>query len=316
MKKKHHRLIVGNPAGKIRLGDDYFHFFIPEFSRPTGRYASKWLIRVFNAFLRNRGIAMLNNPCTPGIGLPDLSEDQLIELRQKSPFRTVIVNKRNALQGSPDEIEAEPFMILKIRGNWNSMSDYIADMSSKYRVRTKKVYELSHALVCEKLTGENIPGNILQEIAELLKQTLSKKTLALPPDLEGLLSSFANQYGKQFEAAIYKTRENEIIGFLSRVFIGDTAYAMHIGYKAEKARDLHLYQRMMYDLIGEAIEKKLKVVNLGRTATEIKSTLGAEPQQNYFQILSRSRLINAGLRIYKKYFYKASEYTIRYPFKV
>lgn len=316
MKSNMTRLTVGNPAGTIKLRDHVYQFYIPEFSRPTGKYAAKSFVRLMNAFFQRGSIAMLSNPCTPGIGLPELSKEQLEELRKNTPFRTVIINKNGqCTQDNEICFPAEPFMVVKIPGTWKSAEDYVGAMQSKYRVRTKKVYELSQSLKSTVYSGTQIPEMLFPKLAELLSQTLSKKTLALPPDLHGLLKAFAYQYAEQFEIEVYKDKDDKIIGFLSRIHLDKTTFALHIGYNADIARELHIYQRMMYDLIISSIQKGMTEVNLGRTATEIKSTLGAEPVGNMVMLVSNNPIIRVAARVYLKYFYKTPVYTIRKPFK-
>ena len=72
---------------------------------------------------------------------------------------------------------------------------------------------------------------------------------------------------------------------------------------------------MMYDLIEYSILNKKKSINIGRTATEIKSTLGAVPIENSFVLFTKSRALRYFLNFYTKNIHKAPNYIIRNPFK-
>jgi hypothetical protein len=312
----HKSLVIGNPADTINTTDGVVTLYIPEFSRPTGRYINKLMLRILNRLLRSGSMAIAGNPCTPGLGLMEnLSVDGARDMLQKSPQRTIMVNCKNPSDQIPGIIfKAEPFMRLRIRENWSSLADCISAMHSKYRVRAKKALGESGVLQSNIYRGLEIPAALFPVMAELLTQTLSKKTIALPSNLSRLLRSFANQFGNQFEVQIYEY-ENRVVGFLSRIYLPSGVYGMHIGYENTNAKQGHIYQRMMLDLIDQAIVSGAATVNLGRTATEIKSTLGAEPEENYFVILSRNPMIRFAANAYKKLFFRPSEFIIRHPFK-
>lgn len=310
-------LMIGNPAETISTSAGPVTLYIPEFSRPTGKYVNKLILRMLNGLVRRGSIVMAGNPCTPGLELLEAGElNPADEIFNNAPHRTVIMNFRGADPRHRGIVfQAEPFMQLALRESWHGFDDYLNDMHSKYRVRARKVYSLSEELECSVYRGIQIPDNLYPEIAALLAGTLANKTLALPPNLEQLLRSFSYQYGEHFEVAVY-SYQGRNVGFLSRLYLGDKVHAMHIGYDGTLARNMHLYQRMMYDLIASGISRRAALINLGRTATEIKSTLGAEPVENSMVIMSRNPLIRQTLRLYKRYMFKPETYVIRHPFKV
>lgn len=311
-----HPLTVGNPAETVQTSAGPVTLYIPEFSRPTGRYVNKLLMRLLNGMVRRGSIVMAGNPCTPGLGMIPYTKPEPGQLMLKADLhRTVVINHPGIPADSVGIVfQAEPFMHLHIRPEWHTFQDYVNDMSSKYRVRTRKVYAESALLTREIYAGDEIPVELFSVMAGLLANTLARKTLALPPDLRQLLIAFSRQYGRHFEVEIYR-HEGRPAGFLSRIHLGGEVHAMHIGYESEHAREWHLYQRMMYDLIDTAIQRDARLVNLGRTATEIKSTLGAVAENNSFVVYSRNPLVKTGLRIYKRLFFKPRPYVLRSPFK-
>ncbi len=310
-------LVIGNPADNMMTDSGLITFYIPEFSRPTGRYINKILLQILNRIVRNGSVAVAGNPCTPGLGLMgELTVDTAKSIINKSKQRTVIVNCKQFQTGiNGISFAAEPFMKLALPVKWKTLDDYISAMHSKYRVRVKKAITESSVLQSSTYRGRGIPATLFPVLAELLSQTLAKKTIALPSNLSQLLKAFANQFGNDFEVQVYEF-DNRPVGFLSRVYLSSGVYGMHIGYNGQHARQWHLYQRMMIDLIEKSIHSGAETVHLGRTATEIKSTLGAEPEENYFVLISRNPLIRAAAVIYKKLFFKPAAFIIRQPFKV
>ncbi|MFM7586588.1 MAG: hypothetical protein ACKO6M_06170, partial [Bacteroidota bacterium] len=104
------------------------------------------------------------------------------------------------------------------------------------------------------------------------------------------------------------------VGFVTGLKIGDTLHALHLGYDAEKTEGMHLYERCLLDMVEMGIQMGVKTVQMGRTATEIKSTLGAEPLQNSLVFFVRNPLLRALLKAYARSVYQPPPFTLRHPF--
>jgi hypothetical protein len=64
-----------------------------------------------------------------------------------------------------------------------------------------------------------------------------------------------------------------------------------LGYDEKMQRETMLYLNMLYDMIGYSIKKKFKKIIFGRTALEIKSSVGAEPEQMFGYIKHSNPLL-------------------------
>jgi hypothetical protein len=71
---------------------------------------------------------------------------------------------------------------------------------------------------------------------------------------------------------------------------------------------------MLLDFVKFAIEKEKYSIHFGRTATEIKTTIGAEPIPLHAYLKMSNRLMNASLPYFLKRI-KPAEYVARNPFK-
>jgi len=287
-----------------------------ELSKPTGKYISRAILRLFNLFLQKKYVRYIGHSCAPGIALTQLDREkgyeQFNDGTQQCGIIIANVPGSNNYTGAVS-ILADPFMYILLRPHWTSFDAYLKDMSSKYRTRTKRVYVLSRELHVEKMRGDQLKNNTA-DCAELLFETLKHKTITLGKDLNQLLQCYCASLGEQF--SIHKYYLNgKVIGFISYIHWKDEIHAMHLGYDIDKGTELHLYQRMMYDLIDYAIQQKAKRLNLGRTAPEIKSTFGAVPEENSMVFFTKNLLIKYMLVIYQQYFYKATPYVLRHPFK-
>lgn len=287
-----------------------------ELSKPTGKYIARAILKLLNLLLKKKYVRYIGHSCAPGIALTQLDGEkgyeQFNEGTQQCGVIIANVPGSSSYKGAISLL-ADPFMYILIRPHWITFDEYLKDMSSKYRTRTKRVYALSKELHFEKISGDQLKNNT-SDCSELLFETLKHKTITLGKDLNHLLQCYCNSLGEQF--SIHKYYLNgKAIGFISYIHWQDEIHAMHLGYDIEKGTELHLYQRMMYDLIDYAIQQKVKRLNLGRTAPEIKSTFGAVPEENSMIFYTKNIFIQLLLEIYKRYFYKPTPFVLRHPFK-
>jgi hypothetical protein len=308
-----------NYAGKVQNKFGSFPLSFMELSKPTGKYVSRLLMREVNILTRRHSVVLIGNSCAPGYFFPQLEPDKGIAQFKRESHDTCgvfVANVPSEAVVSEDAVcfEAEPFMILRLREQWKNFEDYLSAMQSKYRVRAKKVLELSEPLQLEIYDAENLPEAILDSCAVLLHETLKEKTLAMNKNLRGMLQCFAGHFGGRIQFRVYR-KNGIVVGFITCTQLGDRMLAWHLGYDASQAKELHIYQRMLYDLVRDAISQGCCSVNFGRTATEIKSTIGAEPMENKFVVYARNPFMRKLLHFYKRRYFKPASYTLRRPFK-
>ena len=75
------------------------------------------------------------------------------------------------------------------------------------------------------------------------------------------------------------TLEGEIIGFHCGMCDGQEVEAYFVGFERDHNKSHALYQRMLLEFIQWGLREGCGCVNLGRTALDIKASLGAEPQR-------------------------------------
>jgi hypothetical protein len=309
-----------NYAGMARNSHGAYPLSYLELSRPTGRYVSRWLLQELNVFTRRHSIIMIGNNCVPGYFFPKLETGAGVEqFFQNRPLNCgiFIANVPGNFNNLPGAVvfQAEPFMVLNMRQHWTSAEAYLADMHSKYRVRTKKVLELSSGLEMKRFYGDGLEKDLIRKCAAMLQHTLREKTLAMNKNLEGILERFAEHFGSQFRVHVYY-QQGKPVGFITCSISNRQLIAWHVGYEAAIAKETHIYQRMLFDLIDLGMQERVQTMNLGRTATEIKSTFGAEPIENQFVVFARNPVLRAMLRFYKKHHFRPKEFILRRPFKV
>ena len=108
--------------------------------------------------------------------------------------------------------------------------------------------------------------------------------------------------------------EGKLVGFLSGIISRNTLDAHFVGIDYDLNRELAIYQRMLYDYIEMAITQRVKWLNFGRTASEIKSSVGAVPQEMTIYLRHRKHLPNKILSLFLNKI-KPTEFNQKFPFK-
>ena len=83
----------------------------------------------------------------------------------------------------------------------------------------------------------------------------------------------------------------------------------------ETAKQIGLYQHMLYDMVAFGILAKAERLHFGRTAPEIKSTIGATPSPMYGYVKHFNPVFNLLMVRTFTANLKPKKYIIRDPFK-
>lgn len=213
------------------------------------------------------------------------------------------------------ELHVESDMAMPINRQWRTFEDYLNALSSKYRVRTKKVLSLCNENEVQTIdmSADDIKRNE-QDLYRLYTRVMDNADFSL-----GRLvpTFFYEQKLNQTDAyrVIGYFKEGQLIGFISAYLINNKLEVHYTGMDHDMCRPIHLYQHMMYDMIKLAIENGMHQIHFGRTATEIKSTVGATPKPMYGYLKHFNPLVNATLVKGYTRSLRAKEYVIRNPFK-
>lgn len=191
-------------------------------------------------------------------------------------------------------IKVEPNMLVHLKPEWKSFEDYKDALKSKYRIKANKADSKSQALE-DRFMSKNDIESAQKALQNLYQNTIDNanfnaQVLNLKTYIE--LKSF---YKDDFIVKGYFL-DSEIVGFLSALKNRSHLDAHFIGlnYRLNKAHAI--YPRILNDYVRIGIENKVSVINLGRTASEIKTTIGAVPLDLSCYIKHKSPFINALVR--------------------
>ncbi|WP_116127102.1 GNAT family N-acetyltransferase [Lewinella sp. IMCC34183] len=169
-------------------------------------------------------------------------------------------------------LPADPVMHLDLTP-FATPEDYLDRLSSKYRVRYRRARGKLGELVRRRLSPEEV-GHYLPRLYALYLETsrgADVNVVHLQPDYFGWL-------GRSGQLHAYFTPDAELVGFTSGLPNGPVYQAHFLGLEEAYKYSHHLYHNMLYDLLEDAIRSGYDRLDYGRTALEIKSSVGAEPR--------------------------------------
>lgn len=206
----------------------------------------------------------------------------------------------------------QPSMELNIDANWKTFDDYLAAFSSKYRVRAKSALKKGVRLVHKELSADEIMEHY-ESIQKLYKNVEERADFQLVTVSDNYFFDLKVALEDKF---IFKAffLDNEMVAFSTLFHGNDYLDANFIGMNYDYNLENCIYQNILYDDVKIAIEKRVSVLYYGRTALEIKSTLGAEPHDMYLFVKHTNRITNSILGTIMANL-KQQEWIQRRPFK-
>jgi hypothetical protein len=211
------------------------------------------------------------------------------------------------------QFEVNPNMEVDILPEWNSMKDYGQALSSRYRIRYHKALDRASGLECRNL-DEALINRYEPQLQTMLSEILERSDFKLEsPDIE-YMKALRRQFPDSFHLkGIFKG--DVLLGFYSAYHTGSELYACFVGMDKSLLKEHDLYLNILYKLLELAIDLKVTKLHYGRTAMEIKSSVGAKPKQMYLYVKHVNPVINRLVHFAVKTLSKNPEWTLRNPFK-
>ncbi|MCF8321846.1 MAG: GNAT family N-acetyltransferase [Flavobacterium sp.] len=207
----------------------------------------------------------------------------------------------------------QPNMVFTIDENWHSEQDYIHAFSKKYRDQYKRARKKAEGVVKKKMHLEDIikQEETIYELYFHVAKNAYFNTFFLAKNhfrvLKEILKDKFLFYGY--------FQDEKLIGFNTLIKNGTTMDTYFLGYDESVQREKMLYLNMLYDMVAYSINKGFKEIVFARTALEIKSSIGAKPQQMYGYIKHENRFIDSKIEKIFNYLEPTVHWKERNPFK-
>lgn len=281
-------------VGNLMLSGQHAFYFVDGISQSDQHYLVDYTIDVLTKELSEK------NEEPSVILMKDFAPDELFTKKAGvgTPFYDFLV---------------QPNMILKMRDHWKSFKDYLGDMTSKYRVRYKRAKKKLGNIERREMTYDEIEANKLQmfKLYQEIANSAGFNLFILSPDY---IPEMKRVMGEKVKINGYFL-EGRLIGYTTLVKNHHESEAHFLGFENELNFSHQLYLNMLYDMVEESINMGVKYLNYSRTASEIKSSVGAEPVDLTCYIRHQNGLRNRFLPHLFDYLKPDEEWVQRHPFK-
>ena len=197
------------------------------------------------------------------------------------------------------EFNTQPNMIFQLRDNWKTKDDYIASFTKKYRDQYKRAHKKFQGIIVKELSLEEVISyeDRIYELYHYVAKNAPFNTFFLA---KNHFSTFKKQCVDTFRIYGYFLND-KLVGFHSILQNGEVLETYFLGYDEDVQKENMLYLNMLYNMTEFGIENRFKKIIFGRTALEIKSSIGAEPIIMSGFIYHSNSLVDKFLpRVFKK----------------
>ncbi len=280
--------------GNMMQTGQYGHYITPDYQQKVSQESSLQLAEVVAENLEKENIK------TAGILHKDFYADER--------FMPLLYNKFGYT-----EFEVQPNMILDINSEWKSIEDYMSDLRSKYRVRTRRTWKKLNGITKRELTlGDlEVCKHRMHEMYKNIALNASFNLFVLDVDY---FYNLKKHLGERCKIIGYYL-EDRMVAFFTILFNNHVLDAHFLGYDPIVNAEMHLYHNMLYDLLEEGIKTKADHIDFSRTAMAIKSSVGAFPKEMFLYLKIRKNFLNRFTPRLLPFLTPQEEWIQRSPFK-
>ena len=209
------------------------------------------------------------------------------------------------------EFDIQPNMVLHLP--FRDFNAYLDAMSTKYRTRAKRAFKKADGILKKELSLAEIQHE-LPRIYSLYQEIANNAGFNMVDLNEEYLPALKRDLGDRFRLFGYYLN-GRLVAFFTTIRNGAELEAHFLGYDKEFNHDLQLYLNILYDIVRIGIESCCDAVVFARTALEIKSSIGAVPQDLYCYLRHQNNLMNAFTGTLLDYLKPVETWKPRHPFK-
>ncbi|NJB87725.1 hypothetical protein GGR26_003509 [Lewinella marina] len=199
------------------------------------------------------------------------------------------------------ELDLEPFA---------DLDDYLHQLTSKYRVRYRRARGKLEGLNRHQLSPHEI-NRYADRLHELYRET----TRGADFNVVALKHDYFRWLGETGVVHGYFCDAGRLVGFTTALPNGGRYQAHFLGLEEDYKHSHHLYHNMLFDLLSDALTGPFSVLDFGRTALEIKSSLGAVPRRSDTYLRLRPAALNRLVPRFVPAVYEPRDWQPRSPFR-
>ncbi len=221
-------------------------------------------------------------------------------------------NSRQFLSFGYSEINVEPNLIVLLDPKWKTFEDYKNNLKSKYRIKANKADTTSSDLKTRLFTEHDFE-TYKEELQALYQNTIDNASFNAQVLNLNTYTHLRASFKDDFIVKAYFL-EDKLVGFLTALVNKDALDAHFIGLDYQLNKSHAIYPRILNDYVRLGIEKQVSSIDLGRTASEIKTTIGAKPIELSCYIKHKNPFFNSLIKPFFRRI-KIKEFKQHLPFK-
>lgn len=206
-------------------------------------------------------------------------------------------------------LPADPVMLLDLRP-FADREDYLERLSSKYRIRYRRARGKLDGIIRRPLSAQRVRRERyrLHALYRATSHGADVNVVNLEPDYFTWLALTEPVYG-------YFAPDGRLVGFTTALSNGPVYQAHYLGLEEAYKYSHHLYHNMLFDHLEDALAGGFERLDYGRTAPEIKSSVGAEPVHFTSYLRLRSSVLNRCVPHFVPALFTPAPWQSRSPFR-
>jgi len=172
----------------------------------------------------------------------------------------------------------DPVMEVPLDPTWTSADQWQEALRTKARTKVRSILARSADLELARITDTAELDRLGPELIALYDKVYGRASIVMGGLEARDFGRLAAALGDDFTVVTYR-QDGHLVGFHCGMHHAGSATieAYYVGFDQEINKERALYQRMLFEFIQWGVEQRARRVVMGRTALEIKSTLGAFP---------------------------------------
>jgi hypothetical protein len=209
------------------------------------------------------------------------------------------------------DFKVEPNMRIPIE--WDHFEAYLSSMSSKYRVRYRRARKKLDGIEIRPLTLLDLDA-FKERMHELYLEIANSAQLNLVNLNPNYHIRLKEKLGDDIHIIGYFL-DQKMVGFYTLLVNNKSIDAGYLGIDSKYNLSYQIYLNMLYDMVDQAIGIGAEDLIFARTALEIKSSVGAIPEEKVLLVRHQNPILHRLTKEFLKTFNKAPHWKQRHPFK-
>lgn len=172
----------------------------------------------------------------------------------------------------------DPVMEVPLDPNWTSTDQWQAALRTKARTKVRSILARSADLDVTRIVDKAELDRLGPDLIALYDQVYGRASIVMGGLEARDFGRLSTELGNDFTVLTFREK-GRLVGFQCGMHHEEsgTIEAYYVGFESDINKERALYQRMLFEFISWGISLGARRVVMGRTALEIKSTLGAFP---------------------------------------